>query len=68
LLLQLTDDGRQVDKLRLHRLHFRFDLVHLPRETLRAAVRANPYGFRFLAGWIAVSAFAALGDNGVTPL
>jgi hypothetical protein len=41
LLMQLTDDGRQVDKLRLHRLHFRFDLVRLPRETLRAAVRAN---------------------------
>src|SRR5580704_3808533 len=44
LLLQLTDHGRQVDKLRLHRLHFRFDLVHLPGETLRAAVRANPRG------------------------
>ena len=26
------------------------------------------YGFRFLAGWIAASAFAALGDNGVTLL
>jgi hypothetical protein len=45
LLLQLTDNGRQVDKFRLHWHHFGFDLVHLPRETLRAAVRTNPYGF-----------------------
>ena len=41
---KLTDDGRHVDKLGLHRLHFRFDPVHLPCETLRAAVRANPHG------------------------
>ena len=44
LLLQLTDDGRQVDKLDLRRPHFRLDPVQLPCPTLRAAVWANPHG------------------------
>ena len=34
-----------VGKPELHRLHFRFDLVQRPSPALRAAVRANPYGF-----------------------
>jgi hypothetical protein len=44
-LLQSSDDVRHVGELRSD---FRFDTVQLPCEalTLRAAVRANPYGFR----------------------
>ena len=44
LLLQLTDDGRQVDKFDLRRPHFRLDLIQLPCPTLRAAVWTHPYG------------------------